>query len=69
MTVTAYLRRPDGGERRAVSRSVPVQNGAYRAKLPLSEAGSYRIVTAARADGLSLAGESPPAFVEATPAG
>ena len=67
VSVTAYLRRPDGSERRVAARSVPVRGGVFRADLRLAEPGSYRLVARAAADERSLAAESPPAFVDVTP--
>jgi hypothetical protein len=63
VTVTAYLERPDGSERRVASRTARASSGSYRAKLKLTTAGQYRIVTTAGADSRSGAGSSPPVAV------
>src|SRR3954469_771563 len=66
-TVSAYLQRPDGTQRRVLTRSVPVRRGTFRAGIRLESAGSYRIVARVAADGSSLGGRSQPVAVDASP--
>ena len=69
VTVTAYLQRIDGTERRYARRSVPVVGNLFRAKLSLERAGSFRVEATAPEDARSLAGASPPVVVTAAPEG
>lgn len=66
-TVTAYLRRADGSQRAAVTRTVSVRNGAFSVRLPLADAGSYRLVARVGADARSSAGRSQAVAVLAVP--
>jgi hypothetical protein len=68
VTISAYLQRPDGSQRRTARRTVRVVDGRFKAALRLRSAGSYRLVARVAADGASLAGRSPAVPVEATPA-
>jgi hypothetical protein len=63
VTVFAYLESAAGGERRVASRTAGASSGSYTAKLKLTSAGSYRIVTRAGADARSGSGKSPSATV------
>jgi len=66
-TVSAYLQRADGTQRRVLTRSVAVRRGTFRAGIRLKSAGSYRIVARVAADGSSLGGRSQPVAVDASP--
>jgi hypothetical protein len=66
-TISTYLRRADGTQRRVSVRTVRVTNGLFRAAIRPKSAGSYRIVARVAADGTSLAGRSQAVAVEVAP--
>jgi hypothetical protein len=68
VTVTAFIQRPDGSERVAVSRRVSAREGGYDAGIVLDRPGTYRLVTTAAAGDASLAGSSPSVTVQVVPA-
>jgi hypothetical protein len=67
VTVTAFLRRPDGTERQAAQATASARSGSYRVSLVLDQPGTYRVVTTAPADGRSLAGSSRAVTVQVGP--
>ena len=68
VTLSAYLQRPDGTQRRAATRTVRVVRGSFRAALRLRSAGSYRLVARVGADRTSASGRSPAVAVDVAPA-
>jgi hypothetical protein len=66
-TISTYLLKPDGTQKRVAVRTVRVTSGSFRAAVRLKSAGSYRVVARVGADGTSLAGHSLAASVDASP--
>jgi hypothetical protein len=67
VTLVAYLQRPDGSQRQAVTRTARVVNGSFSAALHLKSAGSYRVVARVAADAASASGRSPAVTVAVWP--